>query len=176
MTEPAYRPPARRRRGGTTFATSAALAVLVAAGVTVTLVEVASSGGVKNQLTAPTFIAGSTRVYAPQIAAHGPYLLPDPQGHDRNVFLQHLGPDPALGWVTILAGAPGQARTCVLRWHQDDRSFHDPCSPATYPADGTGLVRYPATVLPSGRVEIDLRTPLPEGTTITTGTVPAGRP
>jgi len=176
MNQPAYRPPPRRRRQGTAFVTTAAVAVIVAVGITVTLIELASSGTVKNHLGTPTFIVGRTRDFAPSIAAQGPLLIPDPLGHDRNIYLQHLGPDPALGWVTILAAAPNEPARCVLAWQQSADDFRDPCSAATYPADGDGLVRYPTTVLPSGRVEIDLRTTLPADTTITTGTAPPPKP
>jgi hypothetical protein len=146
------------------------VALVVAIAIGVTLVELSRSGTVKSQLGSTTFLAGRTRDYAPQIASQGPILLPDPLGGARNVYLQHLGPDPRLGWVTIVAVPPGEAAKCVVRWQQSDRRFHDPCSDRTYPADGAGLTRYPSVALPSDRIRIDLRTPLPPGYTVTTGT------
>ncbi len=170
----AYRPPSRKRRG-TGFATGAAAALIGAVIVVVTLVELASSGSVKTHLGAATLNVGRADDLATQVAGTGPLLLPDLAGKDRPVFLQHVGADPKLGWVGIQALNPGEARTCVLRWDQAARQFRDPCTGVTYPADGTGLVRYPVTVLPSKRISLDLRTPLPAGATVTTGTAPPAR-
>jgi len=165
-----YRPPPRRR--GTAFVTVAALGAIAAAIVAVSLIELSSSGKVKSQLGSPTFLAGRAQDYAPLVARDGPILLPDPEGKSRNVYLQHLGPDPSLGWVTILAVPPGESAHCVITWDQGARDFHDPCSGRTYPPDGAGLVRYPTTVLPSRRIQVDLRVPLPDSYTVTTGTAP----
>jgi len=165
----------RRPGRGTTFATSAAVAVILVALFVVFVVELASNGTVKNQLGEQTFVAGRATDYAPQVTSQGPILLPDLLGKARPVFLQHLGPDPKLGWVVIKAAVPrgpGGPDTCVLGWNQRERRFHDPCTAATYPADGTGLVRYPAVVKPSGRIEVDLRAPLAGEVTVTTGTTP----
>ncbi|GAC1601187.1 MAG: hypothetical protein NVS3B21_28660 [Acidimicrobiales bacterium] len=159
----------RTRGRGIAFATSAGLAALLATLFVGFLVKLASSGSVKNQLGESTFVAGRTRDYAPQVDRNGPLLFNDLRGGTRQVFLQHLGGDRKLGWVAIQARVDGEAKRCVLQWHQDDHLFHDPCSPTTYPADGAGLVRYPVTVRPSDRLDIDLRTPLPTDTTITTG-------
>jgi hypothetical protein len=153
-------------------ATIAAVVLILTVLAGAFLVELSRSGTVKSQLGTTTFLAGRTRDYAPQIAEEGPILLPDPLGKSRNVYVQHLGPDPQLGWVTILAVPPGDQSRCVLRWSQGDRRFHDPCTGRTYGADGTGLIRYPATALPSGRLRVDLRAPLPPTYTVTTGTAP----
>jgi hypothetical protein len=156
------------------FATTAVVVVIGAILLVAALVQLASSGTVKNQLGSSTFLAGRARDYAPQIEAQGPLLFSDLLGSNRPVYLQHLGADPKVGWVAIQATVPGHPPTCVLTWNQSDHRFRDPCRPDTYPADGTGLVRYPATVLPSGRIDVDLRHPLPAATTITTGTAPPG--
>ena len=162
-------PRKRSRTRGVAFATSAAVAAVLASAFIGVMVKLASSGAVKNQLGESTFIAGRTRDYAPQIDQSGPLLFNDLGGGTRQVYLQHLGGDRKLGWVAIQGHVEGEAKACVLRWAQTDRRFHDPCSSTTYPADGTGLVRYPVTVLPSDRLSVDLRTPLPAGTTVTTG-------
>jgi hypothetical protein len=161
-----------RRRPGTTLVTAAAAAVIGAVILAVTLIELSSSGTVKSQLGSPTFLAGYSRLYAPQVAEFGPILLPDPYGKSRSVFLQHLGPDRKLGWVAIQAVPPGEAPTCLVRWDQVATVFRDRCADRTWPADGTGLTRYPATVLPSDRISIDLRTALAPASTVTTGTAP----
>jgi hypothetical protein len=152
-----------------TVAATAAIAAVVLA---VTLVELSSSGSVKSQLGSPTFLAGYSRTYAPQVAQYGPILLPDPYGKNRSIFLQHLGPDRKLGWVAIQAVPPSEAPRCVLRWDQAAKVFQDGCAHTTWPADGTGLIRYPVTVLASDRIRIDLRTALPASATVTTGTAP----
>lgn len=159
------RRPSTRR--GTTFATSAAVAVILAVLFVVFLVELASSGSVKNQLGESTFLAGRTRDYAPQIAAQGPLLFNDLGGGSRQVYLQHLGDDRRQGWVAVAAHVDGEPRTCLLQWRQDDHRFHDLCTGATYPADGSGLVRYPVAVRPSDRLDLNLRAPLPADAAIT---------
>ena len=147
------------KRPGTTFVTTAAVAAVVAVVVVVSLVELSSSGRVKSQLGSPTFVAGYARTLAPQVATQGPLLFASLAGHNRPVFLQHIGTDEKQGWVAILALAPGQPPTCVLRWN--GTGFTDPCTHATYPADGTGLSRFATTVLRSDRVDVNLRAPLP---------------
>jgi hypothetical protein len=165
-----YRPP--RRRGGAGVLTGAVVAVIVAAIIGVTLVELASNGSVKSQLGSAVFLAGRARDLAPQVTTGGPIGLPPLLGKSRPIYLQHLGPDEKKGWVAIQALNPGEAARCVLRWEAAARQFRDPCTDSAYPEDGTGLVRYPAVVLPSDRIQVDLRTPLPAATTVTTGTAP----
>jgi hypothetical protein len=162
MSEPdaGYRPPPRRRRGGAALITGGVVAVLVAVAVAVTLVELASSGSVKTHLGRDTLAVGRAGDLANEIDAHGPLLLPDLANRDRPIFVQHLGPDPLKGWVAIQALIPGEAPRCVLGWDARTRVFRDPCTAATFPDDGTGLVRYPVTVLPSKRINVDLRTRL----------------
>jgi hypothetical protein len=162
--------PAKKR--GTTFATTAAVLVILSVLFVVFLVQLSSSGSVKSQLGSSTYLAGRARQYAPLIAAQGPFLLPDLLGKNRPLYLQHLGPDPKLGWIAIQATVPNEPPKCVIQWNQAEQRFHDPCSTVTYPPDGAGLIRYPATVLPSDRINVDLRTALPGTTTVTTGTVP----
>jgi hypothetical protein len=165
-----YRPP--RRRGSAGVLTGAVVAVIVAAIIGVTLVELASNGSVKSQLGSAVFLAGRARDLAPQVTAAGPIGLPPLLGKSRPIYLQHLGPDEKTGWVAIQALNPGEAGRCVLRWDAATRQFRDPCTGSVYPEDGAGLVRYPAVVLPSDRIQVDLRTPLPAATTVTTGTAP----
>ncbi len=148
------------RRPGTTFATTAAVLLVAGVLIVVFLVQLSSSGSVKSQLGATTFLAGYARTLAPLVDQQGPIGLPPLLGKTRPIYLQHLGADEKKGWVAIQALVPGEAERCVLHWEQADHRFRDPCTSATYPPDGTGLPRYPATVLPSDRVNVDLRTPL----------------
>jgi hypothetical protein len=165
---PPYRPPRRRASSG--VLTAAVVAVLLAVVVGVTLVGLANNGTVKSHLGSPVFLAGRAKQLAPLVAEGGPIGLPPLLGATRPIYLQHLGPDEKKGWVAVQALIPGQGPKCVLRWDAATRQFRDPCTGATFPEDGTGLIRYPAVVLPSDRIQVDLRTPLPPDTTVTTGT------
>jgi len=165
-----YRPPRRRVSSG--VLTAGVVGVLLAIVVGVTLVELANNGTVKSHLGSPVFLAGRAKQLAPLVEQGRPIGLPPLLGSTRPIYLQHLGPDAKKGWVAIQALIPGEGPRCVLRWDAATRRFRDPCTGATFPADGSGLIRYPADVLPSDRIRVDLRTPLPPDTTVTTGTAP----
>jgi hypothetical protein len=151
---------AKPRRRGTTFATTAAVVAIVAVLFVIFLVKLVSSGSVKSQLGSSTWLAGYTSSYAPLIASGGPLLEPDLVGGKRPLYLQHLGMGLKQGWYAIQATVPGEPDHCVVTWSKVDISFHDLCSGKTYPADGTGLVRFKTTILPSNRIEVDLRSTL----------------
>jgi len=104
------------------------------------------------------FELGRATDYAKTIARDGPILFPDPQGRSRDIYVQHLG---GTDWLAFEARVSGAPRQCVLNWERDGRQFVDPCDGRTYPADGTGLVRFPARVTDKGRVVVDLSTPAP---------------
>jgi len=70
------------------------------------------------------FDIGRARDFAPTIDRSGPLLFPDPQGHSRDIFVQHLG---GTEWVAFEARVAGAPRTCVLKWEQDAKRFVDPC-------------------------------------------------
>jgi len=147
---------------------TAAAGILVAA-LLVAIVSRAGGGGggspVKGSTSAAgTFDVGSARQRAATVDRSGPVLFPDPQGHSRDIFVQHLGGD---AWVAFEARATGSSRQCVLRWEQDAHRFVDPCDGRHYPADGAGLVSFPTTVNEKGRVIVDLSRPLPPATTTT---------
>jgi hypothetical protein len=165
---PGGRPPARRRKaGGTTFVTLAALSVVAAVGLLLVVLQLAKNPSVKNQLGVAVFEAGRAKDLLGEIQPRGggragPILLQDPLGHGRDIYIQHEGGDPLAGWLAFEAHAPGAARRCVLQWVQAQNLFRDACDGTTFPADGTGLTHYPATVSKSTtRVSIDLRHPLP---------------
>ena len=84
-----------------------------------------------------------------------PFLLPDASpSHSRDLYVQHLGSDPDAGWLAFSALAPGQTdRECFLKASGD--GFRDPCTSATFPADGAGLTQYHVRVA-DGRVYVDL--------------------
>jgi hypothetical protein len=92
------------------------------------------------------------------IARDGPLLFSDVAGGSRDIYVQHLGDDPATGWRVFDARPIGEPRSCVLVWDDDDRVFNDNgrCSQAhTVPADGSGLRQYAVTI-EAGRLVIDL--------------------
>jgi hypothetical protein len=96
---------------------------------------------------------------ARNIADKGPLLFSDVSGGGRDIFVQHLGADPKIGWLAFNARPPGESRNCFLQWSTDSRHFTDNgrCSRSfTFPADGGDLVHYPATVNDAGKVIVDL--------------------
>jgi hypothetical protein len=119
------------------------------------LLRSASEGSV----AAPTeFDVGPAEQRRAVVERDGPLLFQDPLGRGRDIYVQYVGPE---GWKAFEARAPGAPRRCVLEWQPADRRFRDPCTGATYPADGTGLVSYPTRVDDDGRLRVDLRTPIP---------------
>jgi hypothetical protein len=156
-------PVARRpKRRGTTFVTLSALAVLGAVGLLLLVLQLAKNPNVKNQLGVSVFEAGRAQDLINEISGGGPILLPDPLGHGRNIYIQHVGGDKLTGWLAFDARAPGADRTCGLTWVAAQHVFRDPCDAKTFPADGTGLVHYPTAVSKTTtRLSIDLRHPLP---------------
>ena len=102
------------------------------------------------------FDVGPAEQRAAAVARDGPLLFPDPRGGSRDIYVQHLGDKD---WVAFEARASGAPRRCVLRWEQPARHFVDPCDGRTFPADGSGLVTFPARVDDDDRVIVDLGSP-----------------
>jgi hypothetical protein len=115
------------------------------------------------------FAVGNAKRLAKVIAQdREPFLFKDPltSRPGREVFVQHLGGDPLEGWIAMSAYAPDAPKEvrCILRWDRPTQEFRDPCGQQTFPADGTGLITYPAKVEGGGddaKVIVDLRTPNP---------------
>jgi len=133
------------------------------------------SGKVQVKLGVDTFNAGSAESRARNIAKDGPFLLGDVAGRQRDIYLQHLGDDPATGWSAFDARQVGQTRDCTLQWQSDSQEFRNPCDGSTVPADGTGLIAYTVKVTDDGNVVVDLSTNDPTTTTstaaVTTSTI-----
>ena len=102
------------------------------------------------------FDVGKATDRAATVARSGPILFPDPRGGSLDIYVQHLGEKD---WVAFEARARGAPRQCVLRWDQGARQFVDPCDGRTFPADGAGLVTFPAEVNDKGRLIVDLGAP-----------------
>jgi hypothetical protein len=135
--------------------------VLVIGLVFAILNRVAASGGTSSAHSsnslAGEFDVGLARQRADTVDRSGPILFPDPQGHSRDIYVQHLGGND---WTAFEARASGSPRTCVLAWKQDAHHFVDPCDGRIYPADGAGLVTFPTTVDARGRIIVDLAKPI----------------
>ncbi len=116
-----------------------------------------SSGKVQPQLGPERFDAGAATDRAAEIAERGPFLLPDVAGHDRDVFIQHVGTNPRDGWLAFAARQTGASRDCTLEWHTEQDEFVDPCDGATVDANGDGLTQYSVEVSDTGEVIVDFR-------------------
>ncbi len=119
----------------------------------------AGSGGVEVRLGDDVFRAGQVERLAGAIAQGGPIAIPDASpDRARDIYLQHLGETPEVGWLAFAAQAPGNDRTCLLQWEPGAAEFLDPCSQRRYPANGKGLTQYPTTVT-EGLLTVNLRQP-----------------
>lgn len=141
--------------------------VLVFLGITALI----GSGDGESNLGDDVFAVGRADRLAPEIQRRGPLLFQALVG-ERDVYVQYLGDER---WTAFEAVPPGSPRRCQLRWRPRTRDFHDPCSRRTYPHDGAGLTRYPASVDDDGTVVVDLRRPQAATSTVaptTTTTTP----
>jgi hypothetical protein len=96
---------------------------------------------------------------ADTIAADGPLILPDLVGDDRNVVLDHTGPDPLRGWALYLAHPADSDPTCEIELVRGTRTFTD-CTGRTLEIGDLALP--PDGVLPivdadAGRLTLSLR-------------------
>ena len=133
-----------------------ALGVAVAIGLAVATLAAANSGDVEVRIGADEFGAGDAEARAASVASGGPILFSDVSGGERDIILQHLGDDPAEGWLAFDAQAAGASRDCFLEWDADEQQFFDACDGTPYPADGTGLTHYEVEVV-DGELVISLR-------------------
>lgn len=108
------------------------------------------------ELGQPVFSPGSATDIAAAIADSGPLLLPDAARGDRDVILQHLGEEPAEGWLAFAARPEGADRACFVEWQPDERRFVDSCDGTTYPEDGQGLEQFAVSVGSEGALTINL--------------------
>ena len=151
------------------------LAVLAAVLLIVFVLRLARSPGGKVNLGDQEFVLGKARTFAPRVAAHGPLLFPPLRG-SITLYVQHLGDDPAHGWLAFGAHVPGEASRCVVQWRPASSDFVDPCTQRVFPADGQGLDQYDTRVDSSDQVIVNLRQPVPPTTTAgaTSATAPGG--
>ena len=133
------------------------VAVALASAMLVAVVRFASRNPEQVNLGPSVFRFKASRL-AREIEERGPSLHKDPLNRGRELYIQHLGPDPNSGWVAVRAYASRESLECLLRWEAGPRRFVDPCTGRSYPANGEGLTTYPATVR-DGVVSVDLRAP-----------------
>jgi hypothetical protein len=117
------------------------------------------SGTVEVKLGDDTFRAGSAGPLSRAVGEDGPLLFSDVASGERDIYLQHTGDDPNVGWLAFDAREIDASRDCTLVWSAEQNLFEDPCDGSTVPADGEGLRHYTVTVDDSGTVVVDLRTP-----------------
>ena len=134
---------------GTAALVTTALVALAAVMLVVFVLRLSSTHKVKTSVGGNTFDVGP----AARLAGRTPLLFPDLRGGDLDVWVQHEGRDPGVGWTTFLAHAPA-ARRCALRWHADSHTFTD-CNKVSYPADGGALPHYATEVDNHGHVVVD---------------------
>jgi hypothetical protein len=153
----------RTARMQTTTLVISVVALLVALLLGFLVLRSATGGNskVKVDLGTEVFEAGNAKERANSIAKDGPLLFSDVSGggQDRPIFVSHIGKDSTAGWYAIDAVPPHAPDGCFLEWDAKTKQFRGVkrCVAETYPADGTGLTRYKATVDKDGGLEIDLR-------------------
>jgi hypothetical protein len=145
-----------RRQG---VVVTAGLLLLAAVLLFVLVLRLSSKPGAKTSLSTSTFRVGRADNLAKPIAKDGPLLFQDLLNKQRDVFLQHLGPDAKTGWSAFLAHPENESRRCQIVWRKATHDFRDPCSQHVYPADGSGLPHYTVTVDSKDVVTLDLRSP-----------------
>lgn len=129
--------------------------VLAAVAVAILLLRLARGGDVEVRLGSDTFDAGRAERIAAEVADRGPALYSDVAGGSRDLVVNHLGADPATGWVAFSAREPGAARDCYVEWQAAAATFVDRCSGRAYPPDGDGLEQFPVSVV-DGAVVVDI--------------------
>ncbi|MEQ8842454.1 MAG: hypothetical protein RIB98_15835 [Acidimicrobiales bacterium] len=113
-----------------------------------------SSETVQVQLGDTQFDAGFIGRQSEEIAARGPILYADAgsQGQ-RDIYVQHIGDDPEVGWLAFSVRRPADPRDCSAAWDPDRRTFtlqsstDVACDIVTFNELGCGLERFPVGVV-----------------------------
>jgi hypothetical protein len=142
----------------------ASVGVVLVMGVAIGVALLASRGDVEVRLGDETFADQDASNLAGKIAEDGPVLYADAASGDRDIVVQHLGPDAESGWIALAARPGGVPRNCTIQWQAESETFRlldehgdetDACDGRSFPADGEGLPTYPVTVT-DGKLDIDL--------------------
>ena len=104
-----------------------------------------------------TFNMGSAKDRAQEVADRGPLLFPGLIAADEGyIVVNHIGTDELAGWKAFAAVPPGSRIECAVMWQAGAQQFQDPCTGASYPADGKGLTAYRVEISPDQELVIDL--------------------
>lgn len=153
-----------------------AIAVVVGIAALIGIALLTSSGSTEVRLGDDEFEVGEAATLAERIDADGaPLLFQDLLvGGSRDIYVNHVGDDPEIGWVAFDARVPGSARECTLTWDTGREVFVDPCTEQEFPADGDDLPRYPVRVTDDGLLIVDLTPQGVPGQGSTTTGAPSG--
>jgi len=114
-----------------------------------------SSDSVIFQMGDTQFDAGFIGRQSAEITSGGPILYPDAgSSGERDIYVQHIGDDPEVGWLAFSARRTGDPRQCSVLWDVDRRVFElvssdedFSCDPVTFNELGCGLPRVPVGVI-----------------------------
>jgi hypothetical protein len=115
------------------------------------------SGTAKSKLGSDVFKVGKAKNQGQFIDRHGPLLFADPLQKGRDIYVVHLGDNK---FAAFEVHPPGEPKSCTVKWDEKAKVFRDSCGDRTYPIDGSGLVRYNASVDKDGDLIVDLHKPL----------------
>lgn len=146
-------------RRGTSLVIIAVLSLLTAVLLLVFVLRLSAQPGAKVKLGSDVFPAGKAKDLAARIRDDRAPLLFPALVKQRDIYLQHRGPDPLRGWVAFDARPPGSPRRCNLVWQKDREVFTGPCDGRTFPADGAGLPAHRVLIDGKGKLSVDLRPP-----------------
>ena len=144
-------------RRGSAFVVTAVAGVLAGVLIFIGILSLVGSGKAKSHLASDVFKVGKAKDQAQIVDRHGPLLFADPLEKGRDIYLNHLG---GPNWVAFEVHPPSESKRCTVRWQSAAHNFKDSCSGRVYPADGTGLIRYRASVDKKGDLVVDLHQPL----------------
>ncbi len=119
---------------------------------------IGSNANVQVSIGDDVFLAGNVDRLADDIEnLETPLFFGDVSGGDRDLYLQHVGDDPAAGWYAFAARPLAATRDCFVEWTPADETFVDNCDGTVYPSTGDGLPPYPIDIDADGFLTIDLR-------------------
>jgi len=136
--------------------------VVIAALLGAMVLWVANSNPDIVQIGDTQFDAGFTGRQSDEIAAGGPILYPDAGSRgQRDIYVQHIGDDPEVGWLAFTVRRPGDPRDCSATWNPERRTFtlasstEVQCDAVSFNELGCGLLRFPVAVV-DGKVIVFL--------------------
>ncbi len=80
------------------------------------------------------------------ISDGGPLLFPDIASGTRDIWVNHIGDSPGVGWFAFEARLPGESRDCSVEWIATDQNFVSACSGQVFPETGEGLPQIPVFI------------------------------